>query len=228
MKIDRKYFDRHTLKTSKLLAYRRNWNWYDMKGSGACMKWSFRDLENLERTLRFVKGNDLVVQAGANLGLFPKRLAETFKRVVSFEPDAQLFEWTKYNAPEPNIRLIQAALGCERTNVGLSQKRRDTTGRPTHEGLTHVFGTGDVKQVLIDDLVLRACDLIYLDIEGYEYNALKGGVETIQKFKPVIAVEINRNITQYGMTADGFRSWIRGLGYKFMFSMNSDEVYVPC
>jgi FkbM family methyltransferase len=226
--IVRKIVDRYKLNVTKMQLYRHQWRWSEMKGSAACLKWSFRDLQNLERTLGFVKGRSVAVQAGGNLGLFPKRLAESFAFVLSFEPDPQLFEWAKHNAPEPNIKFVRAAIGNSRESVSLSQKRRDTSGRPTHEGLTHVCGRGDIRQVMIDDYDLKACDLIYLDIEGYELNALKGGIKTIQKFRPVIAVEINRNINYYGTKPDELRSWIIGLGYRFVFSMNSDEVFVPC
>lgn len=218
-------YDRHMLPLKAMHRYRHQWKWREMQGSAACLKWSFRDLQNLDRTLGFVKRRDVVVQAGGNLGLFPKRLSEIFAYVLSFEPDPQLYEWAKHNAPEANIKLVRAAIGNSRANVGLSQKRRDMSGRPTHEGLTHVFGSGEVKQVMIDDYNLPACDLIYLDIEGYELNALKGGIETIKRHRPVIAVEINRNINYYGTTPDELRSWIKSLGYEFVFSMNSDEVF---
>ena len=220
--------DRHTLPLKQMASYRNQWQWAKMKGSAACLKWSFRDLLNLERTLGFVKRRDVVVQAGGNLGLFPKRLAESFRHVLSFEPDPQLYAWAKHNAPEQNVKLVRAAIGNSHDGVELSQRRRDASGRPTHEGLTHVSGAGNIRQVMSDDYDLPACDLIYLDIEGYELNALKGGIETIKKHRPVIAVEINRNINYYGTTPDGLRSWICGLGYRFVFSMNSDEVFQPC
>lgn len=199
-----------------------------MRGSAACLKWSFRDLQNLEATIPHVVDLKVAVQAGGNLGLFPKRMAETFETVHTFEPDAHLFECLKHNAPERNIKKHRAALGCSRDPVEMVCRRRDRSGRDVHEGLTHVFGKGKIPQVLIDDLNLEACGLIYLDIEGYELNALKGGYETIKKFRPVIAVEINRNINYYGTTPDQLRSWIEGLGYRRVLSMNSDEVFVPC
>lgn len=176
----------------------------------------------------YVTDRRVAVQAGGNLGLFPKRMAEDFEVVHSFEPDLHLFDCMKYNAPEPNIRKHHAALGCTRDPVSVICKRRDQSGRGVHEGLTHVTGKGKIPQVLIDDMKLPACGLIYLDIEGYEFNALKGGIETINKFKPVIAVEINRNINYYGTTPDQLRSWIEELGYKRVLSMNSDEVFIPC
>jgi FkbM family methyltransferase len=199
-----------------------------MRGSAACLKWSFRDLQNLEATMPFVKDRRVAIQAGGNLGLFPKRMSEDFEIVHSFEPDAHLFACMKYNAPEKNIKMYLAALGCSRDPIDVVCSRRGDSRRSVHEGLTHVTGKGKIPQMLIDDMDLASCGLIYLDIEGYEKNALMGGIETINRFKPVIAVEINRNINYYGATQDQFRSWIIELGYKRAFSMNSDEVFIPC
>lgn len=219
--------DKHTLNLKRLKAY-RDWNWTNFQGSAACIKWGFRDLQNLDAALAFVPGRDVVVQAGGNLGIFPKRLAEEFSTVITAEPDPVLFSAMAHNAPEKNVTPIQAAFGCERSPVGLSGKRRDSSGRAVHEGLTHVSGSGRITQILIDDLQLRACDLIYLDVEGYELNALKGATRTIEEFRPVIGVEINRNIAHYGQTGAELRSWIESHNYKRVLSMNSDEVFTPC
>lgn len=220
--------DRYTLNLNKLRSYRSDWPWDKFEGGTACIKWSFRDLLNLDAALQITSGRKVVVQAGGNLGIFPKRLAEEFETVYTFEPHKGLFNQMRRNAPEPNIVAMNAALGCERTGVSVRCARRDTSGRAVHEGLTHITGEGLIKQILIDDLSLNACDLIYLDIEGYELNALKGAVKTIAQFKPVIGVEINRNIEYYGSSANDVRDWMLGMGYKLSLSMNSDEVFSPC
>lgn len=219
--------DKHTLNLKELKSY-RDWDWMNFRGSAACIKWGFRDLRNLDAALGFVDGRELVVQAGGNLGIFPKRLAEEFATVVTAEPDPTLFAAMLHNAPEKNIVAVQAALGAESASVGLSGKRRDSSGRAVHEGLTHVSGSGKVRQVRVDDLGLEACDLIYLDIEGYEMNALRGATATIDRFRPVVAVEINRNIVHYGHTGSELRAWICDRGYRRALCMNSDEVFVPC
>lgn len=219
---------RHTLNISQLKAYRPRWPWERFIGSDACLKWSFRDLQNLDAAIRLTKRRRCVVQAGGNLGIFPKRLAEDFDRVITFEPDSKLFAALKTNAWESNVEAIRAALGCDRAPVSLSGRRRDTSGRPTHEGLTHVAGSGSIPQVRLDDMNLKACDLLYLDIEGYELFALRGAEQTIDRCRPVIGVEVNRNIEFYGHTAEQLRSWIISKNYKLSFALNSDEVYVPC
>lgn len=208
-------------------AYRGHWPWEKMRGSVDCLKWSFKDLHGLDEMLPLVPGRRRVVQAGGNLGLFPKRLAEEFAEVWTFEPDPKLFSILKHNAPEKRIIAHQAALGNSYDPVAVSSRRRDGTGKPDHEGLTHVCGPGDIPQVRLDDFNLDVCDLIYLDIEGYEWNALRGAMETIRRCRPVLVIEINKNCVFAGYTKQDFRAWILSLGYRFVKRVNSDDVFVP-
>ncbi len=203
------------------------WDWTQFEGSSACLKWARRDLEALAAALKYVPGRTACVQAGGNLGIFPKRLAQEFETVYTFEPDAKLFASLTRNAPELNIVKMQAALGCERIPVRMECSRRDKSGRQVHEGLTHVAGRGATPTLLIDDLGLPVCDLIYLDVEGWEYFALRGALQTVRRCRPVIAVEINRNIAFSGHTADELRELIRSFGYIHRLTMHSDEVYSP-
>lgn len=208
-------------------AYRKDWPWSQMRGSAACLKWSFRDLRGLDEVIAIVPGRALVVQAGGNLGLFPKRLAEEFVRVITFEPDPKLFSHLKQNAPEKNIEPVWAALGECNDPVSVSSKRRDSTGKPDHEGLTHVSGSGNIPQVRLDEMSLPCCDLIYLDIEGYELHALRGATETIARCRPVIAIENNKNAKFAGFTREQVSAWVLERGYKFVMRVNSDDVFVP-
>lgn len=203
------------------------WDWSRFQGSAACLKWSRRDLETLVQALQLVPLRRACVQAGGNLGIFPKRLAMEFEIVYSFEPDATLFRMMAHNAPEANIMKIQAALGANNEPVRMECTRRDTSGRAVHEGLTHVAGPGSIPCIRIDDLKLQVCDLIYLDIEGWEYFALLGGEETIKRCRPVIGVEINRNIAFTGHSAKQLRSLLASWGYERKLVMHSDEIYAP-
>lgn len=208
-------------------SYRPDWNWEGMLGSRTCLKWNVRDLRTLDIAMAKTKGRKVAVQAGGNLGLFPKRLAEEFKQVYTFEPDKALFAFLEHNAPEPNIIPINSALGCSREPVRMECCRRDGSGRPVHEGLTHVAGDGDIPQVLLDDLKLSDCDLIYLDIEGYELNALKGAEETITKYRPVLVVEINGNGRHYGSDKQELRAWLKDRMYKRASRVHGDDIYMP-
>jgi hypothetical protein len=107
-------------------------------------------------------------------------------------------------------------------------KLRGNDGKTSlHCGMTYlVANKGYVPTLRLDDLALHACDLIYLDVEGYELFALQGAKETIAKYKPVIACEINRGIEYFGISGDDLRTHIRLLGYRFHDRHRSDEVWV--
>lgn len=218
--------DRLTLKHMR--AYRPSWDWEGMRGSLACLKWSFRDLLNLEHALQYTERRAIAVQAGGNLGLFPKRLAECFQTVHTFEPDQNLYWSMRYNAGAANVIMHQCALGADREPVALSHARRDGTGRAEHEGLTHVSGPGSIKKVLIDDLNLQACDLIYLDIEGMELQALEGAKDTLLRYRPTIGIEINRNCRHYGADEQTvFHQVQQRYGYRHVHTINSDAIFTP-
>lgn len=202
------------------------WDWSTFRGSAAALKWNRRDLPDLLAAAAVVPQRRVAVQAGGHLGIFPKALAEIFETVYTFEPAADLFEHLMHNAPEPNILKFQAALGDARQMVGLSRVRRDGKPNP-HEGITHVSGAGNIPTLRIDDLGLPVCDLIQLDLEGWELYAIRGGVETIARCRPVLALEVNKNLGYLGIEMEFMRDVVRDLGYRFMTRMHSDEVYVP-
>jgi len=197
-----------------------------MRGSEAALKWGRRDLAHLDAVMQLVPGRTAVVQAGGNLGLFPKRLATEFATVYTFEIAADCFEMMTENAPEENIIRFQAALGERHGLVGACRVRRD--GKPdAHEGITHVVPHGTIPTLLIDDLALPVCDLIYLDIEGYELYALRGAVETLQRCRPVVALEINKSLKYVGLTPEQVTGFIAAQGYKRLLQLGSDQVFVP-
>lgn len=200
-----------------------------MQGSDAAIRYALRDLDAIKRALTLFEGRDICVQAGACLGVFPQYLSQVFKTVYTFEPDPKLFREAQHNAVANNIVWLNAAVGYRRMQVGTSKSRRDGSKTPTHEGLTHVVeGMGPIPILRIDDLDLHYCDLICLDIEGYEYHALAGARATIDRCKPVLIVEVNKQIRHAGITEDDLRKQITDRGYELRFRSHSDEVFTPC
>lgn len=208
--------------------HKRTYDWTKFQGSAEALKWNQRDLASIDEILAIVPGRTLCVQAGGNLGIFPKYLARSFASVLTFEPSPALFPKLTRNAPESNVVRIQAALGDAPGLIGVECTRRGDKPGLVHEGLTHVAGDGIVPRLRLDDFALPNLDLLYLDLEGYELFALRGAIETIRRCRPVVAVEINRNIGFYGFTGNDVRESIRGLGYTHALTVHSDEVYVPC
>jgi FkbM family methyltransferase len=126
----------------------------------------------------------IAVQAGCHIGLWPRRLARSFEFVHTFEAVPELVEVAKLNlAHAPNVILHQSALGS-------FNGRTEFSKRAGGRGKIDVGGEFPVDVRTIDSLDLVRCDLIYLDIERGELEALWGASETIAAHSPVVALEI--------------------------------------
>ena len=98
--------------------------------------------------------------------------------------------------------------------------------RKSDAGAIHVDGLGNVPTVRIDDMDLPGCDLIQLDIEGYEYFALQGAVHTIEQYHPVIMVEWYEPWAQrYGADREMLEVFFADLGYEPILTNYNDQVY---
>lgn len=205
------------------------WNWSHFIGSSRGLLLNRRDLTSVDTVLAsWVRGRTVAVQAGGNLGIFPKRLAQEFRAVYTFEPDAGCFAALCRNAPEPNILKLQAALGAGPAFVSMAATRRDLKPNPPHEGLTHIDGAGIVPTLRLDDLGLPVCDLIYLDVEGSEAAALAGAHATIDRCRPVIVMEVREEYVAFsGVSLVALRGLVLRQAYRQVGTVLSDEVYIP-
>lgn len=151
----------------------------------ACSLKRTRSLRYILEQEKWKDRRNLVVQAGGSYGVWPKQLAETFKCVLSFEPERSSFSLLYLNCGDiENIHIINAALTDETKFVHI-HPISFTSHITTYEGSLKNIVCG----VTIDSLNLPYCDMILLDVEGHEINALKGALKTIKKFKPIILVE---------------------------------------
>lgn len=203
-----------------------HWNWKKFAGDPDAIRYAKRDLLTLELALGIFTGRTACVQAGGNVGIFPKYLAQHFEAVYTFEPYPENFTALALNANERNVYAYQAALGADRGLVGLKKQRRD--GKPsTHAGVVHVDGAGTVPTLLVDDLDLPVCDFLCLDVEGYEVYALRGALQTIRRCRPAIMIEVSEHASALGFTPEFVREAVRQHNYKQALVRQSDEVWIP-
>ena len=161
-----------------------------------------------------------MVQAGGNCGLILSQFVDYFTQIYTFEPDPVNFYCLNLNILSPKVIKLQACLGNKRETVGIYNYLPDIGG-------VHVKGEGCVPTIKIDDLNLPQCDLIQLDVEGYEYNALLGAKETILKYNPVLCVEwCEKWLLRYGVGFDVMDKFFKEIGYTQVDSNAVDRIYV--
>lgn len=168
-----------------------------------------------------VNDKKVCVQAGGNMGYYVKQYASLFDNVYTFEPEPINFFCLNQNIQEENVFKYQACIGYERNLVDLKIKLKN-------RGKNYVNGVGKIPTLRIDDLNLTTCSLIHLDIEGFEYFALQGAVNTIKKCKPVVALEFfDKCATRFNYTLEDIESLIDSLDYTLLTTYEEERVFVP-
>jgi len=142
-----------------------------------------------------IKEGDLVIDAGANIGLFSilasQKVGRTGK-IFAFEPIEQTRELLARNILNNrvnNIHFVPFALGSRNTDLELIKS--DNLGESSFFCKGN-FPKIKVKQTTLDNFVrekqLKKVDFIKADIEGMERDLIRGAKETIIKFKPKISI----------------------------------------
>ena len=184
-----------------------------------CRKAAMREVGDLDRIMAYCKKRDTVVQAGGNVGVWPLKLSESFGEVITFEPDLLNYQCLAMNAGRTaNIFAFNAALGDE---IGKASLEKQASNAGAH----YIKDGDDFPVMTIDTMPFKSCDLIQLDIEGYELKALKGALNTIIKFRPVIVIEDKGLDKRYsgGKASD----WLYFHGYRLVERINNDAVFLP-
>jgi FkbM family methyltransferase len=59
-------------------------------------------------------------------------------------------------------------------------------------------------------------DIIKIDVEGYEFQVLQGGVQTLIESKPMLFIEIHPDLlAQHGISSVGIMEFLASKGYRF-------------
>ena len=177
---------------------------------------------DIKKVLPYVKDFGVCVQAGGNVGVWPKALANHFDTVFTFEPDSENYACLLKNVKEENVIPFNVALSDRHENVHVKAPDKFHT---YNCGAYQVF-EGGKSSMMIDDLELDSCGLIYLDVEGYELKALKGAINTIKKYKPVIVFEDKSLPNNYGKEVGDIEKWLEG--YRVAERIHRDIVCTPC
>ena len=156
--------------------------------------------------------------------LYPYQYSSLFGKVYTFEPHPENFYCLDKNVTQSNVIKNNLALGETESMISLGEptiKKKNNTGGYT------VLGEGNIKLIPLDSYNFEGCDLLHLDLEGFEWFALRGAVALIEKYKPMIVLETNDYCEMHGYTVNEMEDWIVNvLKYKILEKWEHDTVYV--
>lgn len=183
-------------------------------------EWGQAELDLLER---LIEPGQTVLDIGAHVGTRTLAFASAVGPrgdVYAFEPQSALFQLllgnVKSNACD-NVYLYHAAISDEE---GRAQLETVDYSKPANLGAVRCMpDTGQdsgesVSTITVDSLALKSCALIKADVEGMEANVIAGSIQTIQKHRPLIYLEVNSISSGWAIIEKirefGYRTWLHG------------------
>ncbi len=150
--------------------------------------------------------NPTILDVGACIGMYSICYSKIYKNstIYSYEPVKKNYKELKKNILLNNLKNIYI------NNIGLSDKKKNIKigipdkkihlrySKNINDGLFSIFSNKKkylVKLITLDSFIkeknIKKIDFIKIDVEGAEYQVLKGAKKTIKKFKPIIQLEYN-------------------------------------
>lgn len=164
---------------------------------------------------QFLKPGDTFVDVGANIGFLSLVAAEIVGkkgRVFAFEPlpsTYEILEKNKHINRYDQLKPYSFALGNE-TNSKMIYTENENRGGTSL--VNHLSDSGTIIEVKkLDDINLQSpITMMKIDVEGYEFEVLKGAEKTIKTDKPILIIEysIDRNNT---ITSQEMFEWLKKL-----------------
>lgn len=179
-----------------------------------------------------------LVDAGAHEGLITLPLARLpGSRVLAFEPLPGAFLRLEAKlrgafggAVPPHVRLHRAALGDRAGEAalavpvldGVAQEQWASTAKDYAAFAGGRVGVArfTVPLLRLDDLALGDLTALKLDVEGAEYEVLRGARETLLRCRPVLSLEIEERHREGATWA--VPAYLDALGYEVLFELHGE------
>lgn len=180
-----------------------------------------------------VKSGD-IIHSGACFGDFFPALSTALHqdaKIWSFEPSTEGFrcaEITLKLNDIKNINLFPRGLGEKSSSEYLNTKNKQGKSLGGASSIVSKSQKGEFEQieiVAIDDVIPseRNISILQLDIEGFEEQALKGAVKTIERCRPILILEDNNDIVY----SNWFKSNILSMNYEVKENLHYNKLIMP-
>jgi FkbM family methyltransferase len=188
------------------------------------------EIDNLST---FVRSGDVVIDVGANHGLYTYHLSHLVGpagRVHSFEPlppNLRILAYTIKRHELSNVTVHPHGCGvnAELTNFCVPLQRGVPMlwiARQGCDGLKFIC-----ELVRLDDVITEKVSLIKIDVEGAELFVLQGAQRILSESRPVVLFEALNNTVDYRYEQQLVFQFLSSFDYTFLFRAGSGDDLVP-
>lgn len=243
------FFKRVTWHKNDQLLYDHEWRLFYEAGSeiGSLLFWR-QGFE--EEDIRFFSGvinkkkHQVLFDIGANIGVHTVQwlnLSSSLKMVYAFEPSQTTKVILEKNIIEHNLNervtSVSIALADFNGEASFFEAADNAYSALKDTGRKLIKTTYTVPVQTIDTFITQQqvskVDFIKIDVEGAEEQVIKGGIETLKKFKPDLFIEIYKGVNSNNnpehtvqMLLDiGYKAYVLNKGVPVPFVACNDELY---
>lgn len=179
----------------------------------------------------FLKAGSIAIDVGAHIGNFTVPIMRALGKdglVVSYEPHPTIYDCLRANVAKERSENLQAA-PCVPLRYALGPEEREQqlfcnpTNYASNSLLEGVFSrevpmvTVEVRRLddTLRDLGVadREVSFVKIDVEGAEWNVLRGATELLARHHPVLFFETSENFVAI-RDEEAFFEWLREAGYR--------------
>jgi FkbM family methyltransferase len=183
--------------------------------------------------LETIQNAKTILDIGANIGTTSLYFASLNAKanIISFEPHPDTFKRAEENIKLNsfrNIELLNIGLGEQKAELKLYEVNENNPGMnrilAEETNLPYKIIQVDLLDKIMEEKSIPPVDFIKIDVEGFEYSVLKGGVNTL-KNKPVLFIELDdNNLRENNSTAEELIKLLYAIGYTRFYRADSLEV----
>jgi len=222
----------------------RGWTILNEEKSGSILDFVYGrsswDSNYLRKLNRFLKGNEtkkrVAIDVGACYGFVSEFMSERYDEVKSFEVVSPVRDCLIENVnrfENNNVEVFPYGLGEKEGEVDI-YFTPSWTGHSSHYRNLDIYaGLGKYETILkcqvraLDSFEFENVDFIKIDVEGLELEVLRGAVETIKRWRPVITTEINADDPESTKKCVDIICLLEDLDYEYQRTIGSDFIWSP-
>ncbi len=196
------------------------------------------DIKTIEK---YVKPGACCFDVGANIGYYSLHMAKAVGstgRVFAFEPDPANIERLDRNIALNHqadvIKTYQLGLSSESTTKTFSRTLDSNSGWGRIGECDDLPDKLEIKTVSLDDFVvdnqIEKIDFLKCDIEGHEFEFLKGAEQTLKagKIEMILIEYCGYVLEKQGRFVQDYVDVFQSYGYKpFLLNLDRLKVHIP-
>ena len=183
----------------------------------------WRNVVLCRKILSFKPGD--IIEVGANIGTETVSFADINKtaQVHAFEPLRDNFESLvklKLDNDYQNLQLYDVLVSNETGTASFKIPGVNKSGSG-HITSSSDDKTEDFELVTLDHQLahIKSCSSLVIDVEGFEYQVIKGGESIIDKYRPYMIIEVNAKYLKEraNITVSFLHDELSKMGYEMFY-----------